>query len=109
MKLTLNKQQAAAELNITHEFYDELLHDFLNSATTGLDELAAAVSARDLDPIFRVAHRLKGSAAAVKLEPIRKIALALEIAGHPDRNWTAVRERIDDLKAAVEELKTLLA
>ncbi|MFW6158301.1 MAG: Hpt domain-containing protein [Planctomycetota bacterium] len=106
--MKLDRQETAAQLEITEELYDELLHDFLDGARAGLDELADAATAGNLEPVFRVAHRLKGSAAAVKLEPIREIALALEIAGNTDRNWTAVHERIDDLKAAVAELETLL-
>ncbi len=64
-----------------------LLQDFLGSATSGLNQInedlrtsnpITGITAEQLDAIFRIAHQLKGDAAALQLETITQSLHAFE-------------------------------
>ncbi len=107
--MPLDKARTAAELDIPPELYDELLHNFHDDARDGLEQLDAAAGSRDSGRIAQVTHRLKGSAAMLRLDRVREITSDLESAGGTDRDWEVVHHRIGDLKDAVGQLRSLLA
>ncbi len=106
--MPLDKARTAAELEISPELYDELLHNFHDDASDGLEKLDAAAGSRDSGRIAQVTHRLKGSAAMLRLDRVRQITSDLESAGGTNRDWEVVHRRIDDLKEAVGQLRSLL-
>ena len=108
--MKLDRQTAVAELGVPDEFYDELLHDFLDSARAALEGLEEAVRKGQLDDIRGIAHKVKGSAASIRLEEMRTIAHAIEVAGREENgNKDALRKLTTELRRAVEELRTLLS
>ena len=108
-EVKLDRQRALAELGIPDEFYDELLHDLLDSARTALENLKDAVRKSDFDTILRIAHTLKGSAASMRLEEMRTIARGLEAASREKTDTEALHKHAAELRTAVEELGALLS
>jgi len=105
----LNRRATAAELRISDELYDDLLHDFLGNAEAALEPLAANTRENHPDEISGFAHMLKGSAATLKLNVIRQAAQELEAAARADPGGSAAREIIAELEADLEELRGLLS
>lgn len=105
----LDRQRAVAELDIPTEFYDELLHDFLDGARTALEDLEEAVREGRPDEIHAIAHMLKGSAASMRLEEMRAIARGLEAATREDESMEDLQKHVTELRTAVAELSTLLS
>src|SRR2546428_12606749 len=92
---------------------------FREEAVPALDRLSRDVLAMEsegVDPqlvnsMFRDAHNLKGGAAMVGLEDVRRIAHAMEDLLEPFRRGaeSATSELIDRLLAGIDGIRTLLS
>jgi HPt (histidine-containing phosphotransfer) domain-containing protein len=64
-----------------------------------IDDLSAAVVARDLEASGRLAHKLKGSAGSVGADEMASISHAAE-AGLRSSAWSAVERSVAELRPA---------
>jgi two-component system sensor histidine kinase EvgS len=71
----------AESLGLDLAAVEGLAATFLAASEKDLGELEAAVSSGDAQSVARLAHHIKGAAAALEVEPIRAEAEALEREG----------------------------
>ena len=73
-----------------------------------LAEVNQAIEAHDSEQTKLLAHKLKGSAANLSAEPLRKSLEALEAAG-ADGNWEVILEKLGGVLAQVSEFRAEVA
>ena len=66
------------------ELLEELLLLFKDSSAADLEQLRRAVAAGDAVGVVRASHSIKGAAATLGLEAIRRLALEMETDGRND-------------------------
>lgn len=76
--MTHDRKAVIKELGITDELYNELMECFVSQAEDSVKQLDKAVKKHNLKDIARLGHYVKGAAANIRLEDIRKIGEALE-------------------------------
>ena len=81
----------------------ELLDLFRESAAANLDELRRAVAADKATAAAEAAHSLKGAAASLGLESIRRLAEAVEHAGRTG-SLSVARASLPDLADLLTQL-----
>jgi CheY-like chemotaxis protein len=94
------------------EFKRELIHAFIQSGEQVLAELDAAVRTQDRDRMGRAAHKLKGAAANMYAEAVRKACAELEehAAQWTDAELQQHLQRLSsDVQHAMGALRDLLA
>lgn len=74
----MNLQALAEALELDIETVRGLVETFLTTSERDLQTLALAVAGGDSGAVARVAHHIKGAAAALELEPIRGEAEVME-------------------------------
>jgi two-component system, sensor histidine kinase and response regulator len=92
----------------------EMALDLIRRFTTRLDrdlvEMGEALSHREFDRIKKMAHKLKGSAAQLSAEPLRKVCQDLETAGAEEDAASfglleqSLRQAVDDFRKAAARL-----
>jgi HPt (histidine-containing phosphotransfer) domain-containing protein len=106
----LDRTTALIRVGGDYELLSEMAQLFLNEFPKSLDELRAAVRARDPCRVERSAHSLKGSIGNFGAEAAFEAALRLEIAGRRgemhsvDRLLTDLEEALRDLKPELMNL-----
>ena len=80
---------------------------FLSEMPARIDRLRSAIEAGDSAEVENLAHNIKGSCAEMLAEPMRQMALALELAGREDRLADAP-ELLDKLIDSYRELEEIL-
>jgi signal transduction histidine kinase/CheY-like chemotaxis protein len=79
-----------------------VLRDFVESSTSDLTALHAAVAAGNTDDVRRQAHRIKGAGNTVGAHAVARLAAGLETAASSTvDDWGAVRAIAAELQAAV--------
>jgi HPt (histidine-containing phosphotransfer) domain-containing protein len=94
----MSLKDIAESLGLDLAAVERLASTFLAASEQDLEELEAAVNAGDPQAVARLAHHIKGAAAALEMEPIRAEAEALERKG-----------RAATLKGANDQLSRLRA
>jgi HPt (histidine-containing phosphotransfer) domain-containing protein len=100
----LNVEAALERLDGEMALMEELLGMFLSEAPRRIEELSAAISARDAAAVQRVAHLLKGASANLCAERTAEVSYNLEEAARSG-DWEAVVEHFRALRQAVAELE----
>jgi HPt (histidine-containing phosphotransfer) domain-containing protein len=99
------------ELSVEHvgdrKFWLELVEVFLGEMPARIDTLRAAIESGDCGEVENLAHSIKGSCAEMLAEPMRQVALALELAGREERLADAP-ELLDGLIDSYRELEEIL-
>jgi HPt (histidine-containing phosphotransfer) domain-containing protein len=67
------------------EFLQNLFRTFIATTEKDLESLEAAMESRDAAKVAGIAHRIKGGAAAVGAEPMRREAERIEVLGRGGR------------------------
>jgi len=73
-----DRQAVLSELGVTEDFYAVLLREFVRHTGPLIERLANAMTAGDAAQVTAIAHRVKGSAASLRLAEIQRLAGALE-------------------------------
>jgi HPt (histidine-containing phosphotransfer) domain-containing protein len=97
----MNLSELARSLDLDVEVVRKLAATFLSATEQDLLELQKALAAQDAAAVSRVAHHIKGAAAALELEDIRAEAERLE--------RQARAGRLDDGEAGLAALREHLA
>jgi len=77
----IDVQALADEFEFDSEDVKKIISMFFKSTSKGLDALKKAITAADLDAIYKAAHSIKGSAGTLRLAELHAYALAVEEAG----------------------------
>ncbi len=101
----LNVEAALERLDGETALMEELLGMFLTEAPRRIEELSAAISARDAAAVQRVAHLLKGASANLCAERTAGVSYHLEQAARSG-DWEAVDEHFQALRQALAELES---
>jgi len=86
------------------QLIDRLVKMFLDQAPSDLVEIETALETNDAARLEARAHRLKGSAAHLAAEPIRRRAAELEVHGR-ESTLAAVGNLVHRLRRLIEELE----
>jgi HPt (histidine-containing phosphotransfer) domain-containing protein len=97
----------AAELDLDAEAVRRLVQTFLDSTETDLGELDRALRLGDAPAAARLAHHIKGAAAGLELEEIRRQAESLETQARGNALNTP-QEAAAAIRSALRELHSLL-
>ena len=91
------------ELGEEWELLEEILGIFQESTASDLESLREAIASDNSDQTIRQAHKIKGAAANINAEGVRKAASDIEMAARADN-----MDKIDDfLKCLSQEFETL--
>jgi hypothetical protein len=93
---TLDMEEALVRLEGDRQLLDQALDAFRQAAPETLSSLRAAASRADAPALAAAAHGLKGAAAALCAEPVRRLAERLEA--------TAREAELQDIQPLMEEL-----
>ena len=105
-ELHWDKIAALAETAGDEALLEELLSLFREAAAEDLDRMRQAVTAGDSATAMAAAHSLKGAAASLGLESIRRLAEAVEQAG-PSGAIATARETLPILADLLDQLGAL--
>ncbi len=83
---------------------ERLIASFLQQTDNDIRTLADALQAEDTKTLYMTAHRIKGAAANLAMEPLRKRAEALEKQGF-EKNLKKAAERLAELSTAFERMQ----
>lgn len=104
--LQWNKAFALEQTAGDEELLAELLALFRDSSVADFAHLQEAVAAGDAAGVVRAAHSLKGAAASLGIEGVRRLALAMETDGR-NNSVTVARGKLKDMGELLEQLKNL--
>ena len=105
-ELHWDKTAALAETAGDEALLEELLSLFRAAAAEDLEQMRQAVTAGDVAATMAAAHSLKGAAASLGLESIRRLAEAVEQAG-PSGDIATARETLPILADLLDQLAAL--
>ena len=105
-ELHWDKATALVETAGDEALLEELLSLFRAAAAEDLEQMRQAVTAGDVAATMAAAHSLKGAAASLGLESIRRLAEAVEQAG-PSGDIATARETLPILADLLDQLATL--
>ena len=106
-ELHWDKTAALAETAGDEALLEELLSLFREAAAEDLDRMRQAVTVGDSATAMAAAHSLKGAAASLGLESIRRLAEAVEQAG-PSGDIASARQTLPILADLLDQLAALL-
>lgn len=104
--LQWNKAFALEQTAGDEELLEELLILFKGSATADYAQLQQAVVNNDPDAVMRAAHSLKGAAASLGIEGIRRLAYEMEADGRKNSILVA-REKLTAMGELLAQLQAL--
>ena len=105
-ELHWDKATALVETAGDEALLEELLSLFRAAAAEDLEQMRQAVTAGDVAATMAAAHSLKGAAASLGLESIRRLAEAVEQAG-PSGDIATARETLPILADLLDQLAAL--
>ena len=105
-ELHWDKTAALAETAGDKALLEELLTLFQQAAAEDLDRMRQAVAAGDSATALAAAHSLKGAAASLGIESIRRLAEAVEQAGQASA-IAAARQALPTLRDLLDQVAAL--
>jgi PAS domain S-box-containing protein len=105
--MDFNRESFLARMMGDEGFAREVAAQFLDELPTLLGKLKEGVTGKDLESVWKQAHKMKGSAANVGGEALRNVALELEQAGRSGDLSTVVN-RISELEIRAARLSLAL-
>jgi HPt (histidine-containing phosphotransfer) domain-containing protein len=105
-ELYWDKTAALAETAGDEALLEELLTLFQQAAAADIDQLSGAVAAADGAVAVAAAHSLKGAAASLGIESMRRLAEAVEQAGQASA-IAAARQALPTLRDLLDQLTAL--
>jgi len=104
--LQWNRAFALEQTAGDEELLEELLTLFRDSSVADYAQLQQAVAANDAAGVVRAAHSLKGAAASLGVEGIRRLALDMESDGR-NNSVEVAREKLAIMGDLLEQLKNI--
>jgi len=104
--LQWNKAFALEQTAGDEELLEELLTIFRDSSASDYMQLQQAVAANDAAGVVHAAHSLKGAAASLGIEGIRRLALDMETDGR-NNSVCVAQEKLAIMGELVNQLKNL--
>lgn len=92
------------ELGLDQEQYLEILTDFIEEKKKDMEDLESALAQKDIEMISRLAHKIKGSALNLRLDPLARPAARIEMAAKKGDvsgiggDWDALRRGFEALR-----------
>jgi len=83
--------------------FKEILKDFVEPATSNVDEITASFDDRSADGVAKAAHKLKSSARSVGAHELADLCLALETAGKAE-DWGEIEKAAPRLPNTIEKV-----
>ena len=83
--------------------FKEILQEFIEPATSNVDEIEAAFADHSADGVAKAAHKLKSSARSVGANELADLCLALEVAGKAD-DWKEIETSAPRLPSVMESV-----
>jgi two-component system sensor histidine kinase/response regulator len=105
--MDFNRESFLARMMGDEGFACEVAAQFLEELPTLLDKLKEAVEQKDLESVWKQAHKMKGSAANVGGDALRNAALEMEQAGR-EGSIAVVVKRISELEIKAARLRAAL-
>ena len=85
------------------ETFKEILNEFVDPATSNIDEINAAYSNRSAADVAAAAHKLKSSSRAVGAHELADLCLDLESAGKSE-DWVSIDQNQPRLKEVIDQV-----
>ncbi|MDP2971890.1 MAG: Hpt domain-containing protein [Deltaproteobacteria bacterium] len=104
----MNLKQWAQQLEIEEDELLEIVDLFIKTSFSDLAKLQAAIEERDILPVVKAAHSIKGAAGILGLLEIHEAAKRIETAArknHPEsinENVRAIRTKLDLITEALK-------
>lgn len=90
------------------DFVRSVVTVFLEEVPEDLQALEAAISTKDYEQIYKMAHKIKPNVDLLGMEQTRANALEIETLGKQDGNFDTIQEKFPLLKTDVEQVVTEL-
>ncbi len=103
-----NREEVARRCMGNEELVDKLIAQFLSQIEKDMNALEQALSAQNHKTAHLTAHRIKGAAANLSMETIRKTAEAIECESY-EKNLEAAAGGFRELREEVEQVRQHLA
>jgi len=85
------------------ETFREILKDFVEPATSNVDEIETALNGRSADGVAKAAHKLKSSARSVGANDLADLCQVLETAGKAE-DWSEIDEAAPRLSGTIRKV-----
>jgi len=89
------------------EFFQTMLEEFLENIAIRLDDLSAALAAKDARKLQRTAHNLKGMASNFSAGRLTELARELEHLG-AEGDFSQAQELVAAIEGEIPRLRTYL-
>ncbi|WP_350287620.1 Hpt domain-containing protein [uncultured Croceitalea sp.] len=90
------------------DFVRSVVTVFLEEVPEDLQALEEAISTKDYEQIYKMAHKIKPNVDLLGMEQTRANALEIETLGKQDGNFDTIQEKFPLLKTDVEQVVTEL-
>ena len=90
------------------DFVRSVVTVFLEEVPEDLQALETAISTKDYEQIYKMAHKIKPNVDLLGMEQTRANALEFETLGKQDGSFDAIQEKFPLLKTDVEQVVTEL-
>lgn len=91
------------------DFINSVISVFLEEVPEDLEALEKALSAKDHEQVYKLAHKIKPNVDLLGMEQTRAIALEMETLGKQEANMAEIEKRFPmlkkDINQVVSELK----
>jgi len=94
----------AEELGLDQEQYRGILMEFIEDKKKDMEDLAGALAKGDTDRVFRLAHKIKGSALNLRLDSLARPAANIEKAAK-EGDLSGIAGDLDALRRRFEALR----
>lgn len=99
-----NRNPTPPDLGLSMDEYQEILKEFFELRASDLETMGHAMDQKDSDSVYQLAHRLKGGARTLGLEPLAASAEKIEMAAGND-DWNMVEDGYQEVRKEFESLK----
>lgn len=101
----VDKKQAAGELGIPEELYNNIFEVFLQETTESIAKIDGLRISEDFEGLRQAAHSIKGSAGNLRISEVHAAAKEIEYFNHENSELQVLDNFILRLKRAFETLK----
>lgn len=86
------------------DYYKRMIHIFIDSSKQAIEELTKAFDAKDLDTIYRTAHRIKPSLDHLGVSSLHHIIRSVEIRAKAGENSAMLAQEINEIKSTLQSV-----
>jgi len=86
------------------DYYKRMIHIFIDSSKQAIEELTKASDAKDLDTIYRTAHRIKPSLDHLGIVSLHHVIRSVEIRAKAGENSALLMQEIAEIKTTLQNV-----